>query len=269
MLGLKAWVCMILRSGHGCHGGDCNRIGSRLRISLMIAIAAQMGPRSDWGRTAKRGVYWNPRRTGRAKEFWPLGRLFESAIGPKVRLREQNSVTVYTSVWVSKMRTAELLRPNPERLLKQVQAEESKRLGAKLKIFLGYAPGVGKSYRMLDEARRRHERGEDVVVGAVQDEQSSDIRALLQTLEQIPLIETAEGRAADVGAILRRAPKVCVIDPLAALNPPGSRNAHRWQDVQPSKFSPSIPFTNPPPTPAAPSMKPSCTSLPSPSSTTA
>lgn len=58
------------------------------------------------------------------------------------------------------MRVSELPRPSPERLLKQVQAEESKRWGAKLKIFLGYAPGVGKSYRMLDEARRRHERPE-------------------------------------------------------------------------------------------------------------
>ena len=51
------------------------------------------------------------------------------------------------------MRLSELPRPSPERLLKQVQAEENKRWGAKLKIFLGYAPGVGKSYRMLDEAR--------------------------------------------------------------------------------------------------------------------
>ena len=66
------------------------------------------------------------------------------------------------------MRVSELPRPSPERLLRQAQAEENKRWGARLKIFLGYAPGVGKSYRMLDEARRRHERGEDVVVAAIQ-----------------------------------------------------------------------------------------------------
>jgi two-component system sensor histidine kinase KdpD len=131
-----------------------------------------------------------------------------------------------------KMRTPEPIRPNPERLLKQVQAEESKQCGAKLKIFLGYAPGVGKSYRMLDEARRRFERGEDVVVGAVQGEQSADIKALLQKLEQIPSIGGAEGQGADIDAILRRAPQVCVIDPLAVRNPPASRYAHRWQDVQ-------------------------------------
>src|SRR6267154_1896940 len=78
------------------------------------------------------------------------------------------------------MRVSELPKPSPERLLKQVQAEESKQCGAKLKIFLGYAPGVGKSYRMLDEARRRHERGEDVIVGAVQGRQSDEVQALLQ-----------------------------------------------------------------------------------------
>ncbi len=66
------------------------------------------------------------------------------------------------------MRVSELPRPSPERLLRQAQAEENKRWGARLKIFLGCAPGVGKSYRMLDEARRRHERGEDVVVSAIQ-----------------------------------------------------------------------------------------------------
>src|SRR5258705_580396 len=130
------------------------------------------------------------------------------------------------------MRVSELPRPSPERLLKQVQAEESKRWGAKLKIFLGYAPGVGKSYRMLDEARRRNERGEDVVVGALQGKQSEDIQALLRKLELIPPLQTPEGQAVDLDAILRRAPQVCVIDPLAAQNPPGSRHAYRWQDVQ-------------------------------------
>jgi two-component system sensor histidine kinase KdpD len=117
------------------------------------------------------------------------------------------------------MRISELPRPSPERLLKQVQAEESKQRGAKLKIFLGYAPGVGKSYRMLDEARRRHERGEDVVVGAVQGKQSEDIQALLRKLELISPLQTPEGQAVDLDAILRRAPQVCIIDPLAAQNP--------------------------------------------------
>jgi two-component system sensor histidine kinase KdpD len=130
------------------------------------------------------------------------------------------------------MRISDLPRPSPERLLKQVQAEESKRWGARLKIFLGYAPGVGKSYRMLDEARRRHERGEDVVVGAVQGQQSEEVQALLRNLESVAPLEMPEGQAVDLEAILRRSPQVCVIDPLAAQNPPGSRHGHRWQDVQ-------------------------------------
>jgi two-component system, OmpR family, sensor histidine kinase KdpD len=130
------------------------------------------------------------------------------------------------------MRISELPGPSPERLLKQVQAEENKRWGAKLKIFLGYAPGVGKSYRMLDEARRRHERGEDVIVGAVQGQQSEDVQALLRKLELIPPLQTPEGQAVDLDAILRRAPQVCVVDPLAAQNPLGSRNPSRWQDVE-------------------------------------
>jgi two-component system sensor histidine kinase KdpD len=130
------------------------------------------------------------------------------------------------------MRLSELPRPSPERLLKQVQAEESKQWGARLKIFLGYAPGVGKSYRMLDEARRRHQRGEDVIVGAVQGQQSEEVQALLSNLEVIPLIQTPEGEAVNIASILSRAPQVCVIDPLAATNPPGCRNPHRWQDMQ-------------------------------------
>src|ERR1700737_1620558 len=129
------------------------------------------------------------------------------------------------------MRISDPVAPNPERLLKQVQAEENKYWGARLKIFLGYAPGVGKSYRMLDEARRRHERGEDVVVGAIQGQQSEDVKALLQKLESIPS-QSEEHAALDLDAVLRRAPQVCVIDPLGAENPATSRNPHRWQDVQ-------------------------------------
>jgi two-component system sensor histidine kinase KdpD len=130
------------------------------------------------------------------------------------------------------MRVSERSRPDPEQFLRQAQAEERKEKRARLKIFLGYASGVGKSYRMLDEARRRHERGEDVVVGAAQDQQSEEIQALLRTLELVPPLETSDGQAIDVEAVLRRRPQVCVVDPLAAENPPGSRNPHRWQDVQ-------------------------------------
>lgn len=98
-----------------------------------------------------------------------------------------------------------------------------------LKIVLGYASGVGKSFRMLDEARRRRERGQDVIIGAVQRRVSRDVATVLEHLEVIPL---TSGDAIDVATILSRAPAVCVIDGLAYDNPPGSRNAARWQDVQ-------------------------------------
>ena len=100
-----------------------------------------------------------------------------------------------------------------------------------LKIFLGYASGVGKSFRMLDEARRRHERGQDVVVGAVQPHLSPATDALLRKLEIIPLLRVGEGTVIDVETLIRRHPEACFIDGLAYDNPSGSRNKTRWQDV--------------------------------------
>ena len=71
-------------------------------------------------------------------------------------------------------------RRTPEELLQQVQAEEEYERRGRLKVFLGYASGVGKSFRMLDEGRRRHERGQDVVVGAIQPKTSPEIEAVLE-----------------------------------------------------------------------------------------
>ncbi len=128
--------------------------------------------------------------------------------------------------------TREEDRKTPEELLRQVQAEEAGAVQAgHLKIFLGYASGVGKSFRMLDEARRRRERGQDVVVGAVQPKVAPEMEALLSKLEVIPLQTVDAGTAIDVDAIMRRRPAVCFIDGLAYDNPEGSRNATRWQDV--------------------------------------
>lgn len=110
-------------------------------------------------------------------------------------------------------------RPSPEALLKRVEAEERHARRGKLKVFLGYASGVGKSARMFDEGRRRKARGQDVVVGAYQSTE------LLDGLEVI-------GPAIDVEALLGRHPGVCLIDGLAYRNPPGSRNEERWQDVE-------------------------------------
>lgn len=123
-------------------------------------------------------------------------------------------------------------RKTPDELLREVQAEEAAATKGHLKIFLGYASGVGKSFRMLDEARRRRERGQDVVIGAVQPKVPPEVEGLMSKLEVIPLMTFGAGTAIDVEALMRRHPAVCFIDGLAYDNPPGLRNPTRWQDVQ-------------------------------------
>jgi two-component system sensor histidine kinase KdpD len=113
-----------------------------------------------------------------------------------------------------------------------VQAEEARDMRARLKVFLGYASGVGKSFRMLDEGRRRAERGQDVVVGAMQPSADEDVKGLLDKLEVIPLRVISGVAVMDVPAILKRQPGVCLVDGLAWDNPPGSMNQNRWQDVR-------------------------------------
>jgi two-component system sensor histidine kinase KdpD len=130
---------------------------------------------------------------------------------------------------------AEIRRKTPEEYLRDCEAEEAATAAENkghLKIILGYASGVGKSFRMLDEARRRRERGQDVVIGAIQPQVPAEVEPLLRKLEVIPLKEI-DGRAAiDVDAVIRRAPTVCIIDGLAYNNPPGSRHPTRWEDVK-------------------------------------
>ena len=127
-------------------------------------------------------------------------------------------------------------RPDPEELLRRVQAGERRQRRGRLKVFLGYASRVGKSFRMFDEGRRRKQRGQDVVVGAVQRAIEPDIEGVLKNFEIIPPIrESHAGRAyevMDLTALFRRHPGVCLIDALAFNNPPGSRNPQRWQDVE-------------------------------------
>ncbi len=126
----------------------------------------------------------------------------------------------------------ELRRKTPEELLLEVEAEERSARRGYLKIVLGYASGAGKSFRMLDEARRRRERGQDVVIGGIQPKMSPEVEALLRGLEVVPLKRLAAGFAVDVEALILRHPVVCVIDGLAYNNPPGTRNPTRWQDVE-------------------------------------
>jgi two-component system, OmpR family, sensor histidine kinase KdpD len=127
-------------------------------------------------------------------------------------------------------------RPSPEELLRRIEAEERQAARGRLKIFLGYASRVGKSYRMLDEGRRRKQRGQDVVIGSIQSRLGPDVEPLAGTLEVIPCLKVRldgkEEEVLDVVAILRRHPQVCLVDELAHDNPPGSRNPKRWQDIK-------------------------------------
>lgn len=120
-------------------------------------------------------------------------------------------------------------KPSPEELLRRVEAEASHARRGRLKVFLGYAAGVGKSFRMLDEGRRRKQRGQDVAVAAIQPSEDESVAGLLQNLEVIPPLP---GGALDIAAVQRRRPSVCLIDGLAYRNPPGSAHDHRWQDVE-------------------------------------
>ncbi|GAA3775553.1 sensor histidine kinase KdpD [Streptomyces chiangmaiensis] len=106
----------------------------------------------------------------------------------------------------------------------------------KLRIYLGAAPGVGKTYAMLSEAHRRVERGTDVVVAFVEHHGRPRTEVMLRGLEEIPRKEL-EYRGTtftemDIDAVLARRPQVALVDELPHTNIPGSRNAKRWQDVE-------------------------------------
>ena len=105
-----------------------------------------------------------------------------------------------------------------------------------LRIFLGAAPGVGKTYTMLEEAHRRAERGTDVVVAFVETHGREHTAAMLADLEILPrrtvTYRGAEFTEMDLDAVLARRPELAVVDELAHTNVPGSKHAKRWQDVQ-------------------------------------
>src|SRR5437016_2053965 len=124
------------------------------------------------------------------------------------------------------------LRRDPQRLLEQIEEEERRQKRGRLKIFLGYASGVGKSAKMFAEGVRRRERGEDVVVGAVQPQSSPEIERLLSRHEVIPTLKIGGRDVIDIELILRRHPQVVLVDGLAYKNPPGSRHPERWQEIE-------------------------------------
>jgi two-component system sensor histidine kinase KdpD len=120
---------------------------------------------------------------------------------------------------------------NPEALLRQIEAAERAEHRGQLKIFLGYASGVGKSFKLFDEARRRRARGEDIVVAATQPDSPPEVLQLIRIFEVIPTRDIGGVPVLDVPAILARRPHACLIDGLAYNNPSGSRHARRFEDV--------------------------------------
>jgi two-component system sensor histidine kinase KdpD len=126
-------------------------------------------------------------------------------------------------------------RPDPDRLLRQVQEAERAKHRARLRIFFGFAPGVGKTYRMLQVAREARDHGVDVVVGIVETHKRKETMTLLEGFPSIPRRQIPyRGHTLeelDLDAALVRKPKLLLVDELAHTNAPGSRHAKRWQDV--------------------------------------
>jgi two-component system sensor histidine kinase KdpD len=129
----------------------------------------------------------------------------------------------------------ETARPDPDLLLRRVEAEEARARRGKLKIFFGFAPGVGKTYRMLQAARELLAQGADVAVGAVETHGRYETAALLLGLQVMPRRPMEyRGRSLeefDLDDALHRKPKLLILDELAHTNVPGSRHTKRWQDV--------------------------------------
>ena len=124
-------------------------------------------------------------------------------------------------------------RRNPEDFLRKADAAERQR--GRFKVFLGYAPGVGKTFSMLSEGIRRKSRGEDVVIGVVETHGRAGTSSVAEQLERVPLRQIDYKGTLftemDVDAILARHPKVAIIDELAHTNIEGSRHAKRYEDV--------------------------------------
>lgn len=128
------------------------------------------------------------------------------------------------------------LRPDPDAILACVQKEELQQSRGKLKIFLGYIAGVGKTYEMLKSAHLRKEEGIDVRIGYIEPHGRKETEALIEGLPVIP-VKTIEYHGVklpemDLDAILAARPKLVLVDELAHTNVPGTRHLKRYQDVE-------------------------------------
>jgi two-component system sensor histidine kinase KdpD len=127
-------------------------------------------------------------------------------------------------------------RPDPDVLLRRIQDQAERERRGHLKVFLGAAPGVGKTFTMLEAARAQRADGLDVVVGVVETHGRAETSRLLEGLELLPrkVLDYRGTRLQefDLDAALARRPALLLVDELAHSNAPGSRHAKRWQDVE-------------------------------------
>ena len=126
-------------------------------------------------------------------------------------------------------------RPTAEEMLSRTDGGAGDRVRGRLRVYLGMAPGVGKTYRMLEEGHRRTNRGTDLVVGFVESHGRPETEKSLDGLEIVPR-RRVEYRGVvveemDTDAVLARDPTVALVDELAHTNAPGSARAKRWEDV--------------------------------------
>src|SRR5882757_2903127 len=126
------------------------------------------------------------------------------------------------------------IRPSPDALLKTAQREDGR--AGRLKIFVGAAPGVGKTYEMLQSAHARVKAGADVVVGLVETHGRAETEALLRGLEVLPRKRIAYKDQSleemDIDALIARHPQIALVDELAHTNVSGSRHPKRYLDVE-------------------------------------
>ena len=127
-------------------------------------------------------------------------------------------------------------RPNPDELLARVREEENRVGRGKLRIFFGYAAGVGKTYAMLAAAQAERVTRPDIVVGYVEPHGRPETEALLEGLESLPIFTVTYRGAAlrefDLDAALARHPSLMLVDELAHTNAPGMRHPKRWHDIE-------------------------------------
>ncbi len=132
-------------------------------------------------------------------------------------------------------------RPDPDALLREVEAQEGKRDRGRLKVFLGASAGVGKTFAMLSEAREQAARGVDVVAGYIETHGRKETDALVDGLEQLPQravdYRGISLKEFDLDAALVRKPQLILVDELAHTNAPDSRHPKRWQDIDELLFA--------------------------------